>query len=61
MSAEELKKSSSMFKTLRKLGFNYSEEAYGHVTVVDVVKRVYKTYHDTFLMNFFMNLMNSRF
>lgn len=55
MSAEELKKSSSMFKTLRKLGFNYSEEAYGHVTVVDVVKRVYKTYHDTFLMNFFMN------
>lgn len=52
---EEKKKLSLMFRTLRKLGFNYSEEAYGQVTLWQVIKRVNKTYSDSFLMKYTMN------
>ena len=51
----EQKKLSLMFRILRGLGFNYSEEAYGHVTLWSVVKRVLKTYRDSFLMKYVMN------
>lgn len=49
------KELSLMFRTLRALGFNYSESEYGHVTFWDVIKRVYKTYRDDFLIKFVMN------
>lgn len=49
------KKLSFMFRLLRVMGFNYSEEAYGQVTLMDVFKRVYKTYRDCFLMKYVMN------
>ena len=52
---EEKKKLSLMFRMLRGLGFNYSEEAYGQVSLWGVVKRVHKTYRDSFLMKFVMN------
>ena len=51
----EQKKLSSTFKMLRRLGFNYSEEEYGQVSVWKVIKRVHKTYRDSFLMKFVMN------
>jgi len=51
----EKNKLSLMFRILRGLGFNYSEEAYGHVTLWSVVKRVHKTYRDSFLMKYVMN------
>ena len=50
-----MKKLSTTFKLLRKLGLNYSEEAYGQVSFWGVVKRVHKTYRDGFLMKFVMN------
>lgn len=53
--ATEKKKLSPMFRLLRKLGFNYSEEAYGHVSLCGVVKRVHKTYRDSFIMKFVMS------
>lgn len=49
------KKLSLTFRILRKLGFNYSEEAYGQVSLWDVFKRVYKTYKDSFVMKYLMN------
>lgn len=52
---EEKKKLSLMFRMLRGLGFNYSEKAYGQVSLWSVVKRVLKTYRDSFLMKFVMN------
>lgn len=51
----ENKKLSVTFRMLRALGFNYSEEAYGQVTLWGVVKRVHKTYRDSFLMKYVMN------
>lgn len=54
MSGNE-KKLSFTFRMLRALGFNYSEEAYGQVTLWGVVKRVHKTYRDSFLMKYVMN------
>lgn len=51
----EQKKLSLTFRLLRGLGFNYSEEAYGQVSLWGVVKRVLKTYRDSFLMKFVMN------
>ena len=48
-------KLSLMFRVLRRLGFNYSEKEYGQVTLWQVIKRVYKTYRDSFLLKFFMN------
>lgn len=53
MSKQE--KLSLMFRILRGLGFHYSEEEYGHVSLWEVIKRVHKTYRDSFLIKFFMN------
>lgn len=52
---EEKKKLSLMYRSLRAVGLNYSEEEYGQVTLWQVIKRVYKTYRDGFLLKFFMN------
>lgn len=43
------------YRFLRRIGLNYSEEEYGQVTLWAVIKRIYKTYHDSFLMKFVMN------
>ena len=51
----EQKKLSLTFRMLRKLGFNYSEEAYGQVTLWGVIKQVHKTYRDSFLMKYIWN------
>ena len=46
---------SLMFRIMRGLGFNYSEEAYGQVSFWGVFKRICKTYRDSFLMKYVMN------
>lgn len=51
----EQKKLSLTYKILRILGFNYSEEEYGHVTLCGVVHKVYKIYRNMFLLKFVMN------
>lgn len=43
------------YKLLRKVGLNYSEEAYGKVSFWTVMKRVCKTYRDGFLLKYMMN------
>lgn len=48
-------KYSLMYRLLRKLGFHYSEDEYGQVTLGRVIKRVYKTYRDSFLLKYVMN------
>lgn len=53
--SEEKKELSLMFRILRGLGFNYSEEAYGQVSLWGVLKRVHKTYRDSFLLKYMMN------
>lgn len=49
------KKLSFTFRMLRGLGFNYSEEEYGQVSLWGVIKRVHKTYRDSFLMKYIWN------
>lgn len=51
----EKKKLSLTYKMLKRMGLNYSEEAYGQVTLWQVFKRVCKTYHDGFLLKYLMN------
>lgn len=46
---------SIMYRILRGIGLNYSEEEYGNVTLWEVMKRVFKTYRDGFLIKFIMN------
>ncbi len=43
------------FRLLRRFGLNYSEEEYGQVSVMQVLRRVCKTYRDGFLMKYMMN------
>lgn len=43
------------YRLLRKIGFNYPEEEYGQISPWVVIKRVYKTYRDSFLMNCIMD------
>lgn len=50
-----MEKLSTTYIILRKLGLNYSEEAYGQISLWGVIKRVHKTYRDSFLMKFVMN------
>lgn len=40
---------------LRAVGLNYPEEEYGQVSLWAVIKRVLKTYRDSFLLKFVMN------
>ena len=49
------KKLSFSYKILRKMGLNYSEEEYGQVSLWSVIKRVFKTYRDGFLLKHMMN------
>ena len=49
------KKYSFAYRTLRKLGFNYSEGEYGQVSMWQVIKRVLRTYRCSFFLKFFMN------
>lgn len=48
-------KYSFTYRVLRRLGFHYSEEEYGNVSLWQVIKRVHKTYRDSFLMKYVMN------
>ena len=43
------------YRFLRAIGLNYSEEEYGQVSLWQVIKRVFKTYRDGFLLKFVMN------
>lgn len=50
----EQKKLSTTYKLLRALGFNYSEEEYGQVSLWDSFKKVYKMYRNAFLVRYVM-------
>ena len=52
---ESKKKYSLTYRLLRRLGFHYSEDEYGQVALWQVIKRVYKSYRDSFLMKYMMN------
>lgn len=52
---QEKKKLSFSFRMLRALGFNYSEEAYGQVSIGGVLKRMKKTFWDAFLIKHVMS------
>lgn len=48
-------KLSLTYRFLRKIGLHYSEEEYGNVTVIQLIKRVHKTFRDSFLLSCVMN------
>ncbi len=48
-------KTSFSYKLLKKLGYNYPVKEYGQISIIDIVKRVHKTYRDEFLLKFVMN------
>lgn len=50
-----MKDLSIVYRFLKFIGLNYSEEEYGHVSLWQVIKRVCKTYRDGFLLKFCMN------
>ena len=50
-----MRKLSVTYKVLRAIGLNYPEEEYGHVSMWQVFKRVFKSYRDSFLLKFVMN------
>lgn len=50
-----IQKLSLTYRLLRKIGLNYSEEEYGHVSLWQVIKKVFKTYRDSFLLKYGMN------
>lgn len=52
---KEKKKLSLMFRFMRRIGLNYSEEEYGQVTLWHVIKKVHKTYRAIFLGKFVWN------
>ena len=49
------KRLSITYRFLRKIGLNYSEQEYGQISLWDVIKRVFKTYRDGFLLKFLMD------
>ena len=51
----EQKRLSITYKILRSLGFNYSEEEYGQVSLCGAVHKMYKIYRNMFLLKFVMN------
>lgn len=51
---EDKKNLSLTFRVIRALGFNYSEAAYGQVSIFGVVKKVFKTFWDSFLAKHIM-------
>lgn len=48
-------KLSLTYRLLRRMGLNYSVEEYGQVSLWAVIKRVFKTYRDTFLLKYGMD------
>ena len=55
MESDASKKLSTTYKLLRTLGFNYSEDEYGQVSITGVIKKVYKIYRNAFLLKFVMD------
>lgn len=51
----ENKKLSLSYRFLKAIGLNYSEEEYGQISIWILIKRVYKTYRDAFLLKYGMN------
>ena len=51
----EVQRLSLTYRILRKLGLHYSETEYGQVTIWQLIKRVNKTFRDSFLLNCIMN------
>jgi acetyltransferase-like isoleucine patch superfamily enzyme len=45
---------SRTYRFLRLLGLNYSEDEYGQISFFKILKRVFKTYRDGFLLKFLM-------
>lgn len=52
---DKSQKLSVTFRLLRCVGLNYPEQEYGQVSIWQVLKRVCKTYRDSFLMKYMMN------
>lgn len=52
METQEL---SLTYRLLRKIGLHYSEKEYGQVTILQLIKRVNKTFRDSFLLSCVMN------
>ena len=48
-------KLSITYRFLRTIGLNYPEDEYGHISLWAMIKRVFKTYKDGFLLKFLMN------
>lgn len=49
------KELSFSYKLLRRLGLNYSEKEYGQVKMTTVIKKVWNTYRNAFLLKYLMN------
>ena len=43
------------YRFLLKLGYHYPEQEYGRISFFDIIKRVYKAYRNSFLLNVFMD------
>lgn len=52
-----MKEYSFAYKILRKLGLNYPEEEYGQVSFGAIISRAVKTFRDSFLLKYCMNLV----
>ncbi len=52
MDSEKL---SITYRVLRRMGFNYPQDEYGHISLWNVICRVCKTYRDGFLLKFLMD------
>ncbi len=50
-----MSKLSFTFRLLRFIGLNYSEQEYGNITFREMIRKVFKTYHDAFLLKYLMN------
>lgn len=55
MKEKDGKKLSFTYRLLRRIGMNYPEEEYSQVSLLQVIKRIHKTYRDSFLLKYFMN------
>lgn len=47
-------KLSSTYLFLRFIGLNYSEEEYGQISILKLIKKVFKTYRNGFLLKYIM-------
>lgn len=51
----EEKRLSLTYRFLRKIGMHYSEKEYGQVTIIQLIKKVHKTFRDSFLLSCVMD------